>query len=88
MRTLTVDIKDQPYPIHIGPGILDRADLIVPHLSQKRVAIVTNATIAPLYLNRLKTTLGASGIESIEIVLPDGEQHKNWQTLNQIFDQL
>ena len=88
MRTLTVDIKDQPYPIHIGPGILDRADLIAPHLSQKRVAIVTNTTIAPLYLNRLKTTLAAAGIESIEIVLPDGEQHKNWQTLNQIFDQL
>jgi 3-dehydroquinate synthase len=88
MRTLTVDIKDQPYPIHIGPGLLDRADLILPHLSQKRVAIVTNTTIAPLYLNRLKTTLAAAGIESIEIVLPDGEQHKNWQTLNQIFDQL
>ena len=88
MRTLTVHIKDQPYPIHIGPGLLDRADLIVPHLSQKRVAIVTNTTIAPLYLNRLKTTLAAAGIDSIEIVLPDGEQHKNWQTLNQIFDQL
>ena len=88
MRTLTVDIKDQPYPIHIGPGLLDRADLVVPHLSQKRVAIITNTTIAPLYLNRLKTTLTSAGIECIEIVLPDGEQHKNWQTLNQIFDQL
>ena len=50
MRTLTVDIKDHPYPIHIGPNLLDRGDLIVPHLSQKRVAIVTNNTIAPLYL--------------------------------------
>ncbi len=88
MRTLTVNIKDQPYPIHIGPGLLERTDLIVPHLTQKRVAIVTNTTIAPLYLNRLKTTLVSAGIESIEIVLPDGEQHKNWQTLNQIFDQL
>jgi 3-dehydroquinate synthase len=88
MRTLTVDIKDQPYPIHIGPGLIDRADMIVPHLSQKRVAIVTNTTIAPLYLNRLKATISGAGIESIEIVIPDGEQHKNWQTLNQLFDQL
>jgi 3-dehydroquinate synthase len=88
MRTLTVDIKDQPYPIHIGPGLIDRADLILPHLSQKRVAIVTNTTIAPLYLSRLKSTLSNAGVESIEITLPDGEQHKNWQTLNQIFDQL
>jgi 3-dehydroquinate synthase len=88
MRTLTVDIKDQAYPIHIGPGLIDRADLIVPHLSQKRVAIVTNTMIAPLYLNRLKSALSNAGVESIEITLPDGEQHKNWQTLNQIFDQL
>jgi 3-dehydroquinate synthase len=88
MRTLTVDIKDQPYPIHIGPGLLDRADLIVPHFSQKRAAIITNETIAPLYLGRLKSTLSNAGVDSIQIVLPDGEQHKNWQTLNHIYDQL
>ena len=88
MRTLTVDIKDQPYPIHIGAGLLDRADLITPHLAQKRVAIVTNTTVGPLYSARLRAALAASGVESFEIVLPDGEVHKNWQTLNQIFDQL
>ncbi len=88
MRTLTVDIKDQPYPIHIGPNLLDRSDLIVPHLAQKRVAIVTNNTVAPLYLSRLKQTLSAAGIDSIEIILPDGEQHKNWETLNRIYDAL
>ncbi len=88
MRTLTVDIKDQPYPIHIGAGLLDRADLITPHLPQKRVAVVTNTTVGPLYSGRLRAALAASGVESFEIVLPDGEIHKNWQTLNQIFDQL
>ena len=88
MRTLTVDIKDQPYPIHIGAGLLDRADLITPHLPQKRVAVVTNTTVGPLYSARLRAALAASGVESFEIVLPDGEIHKNWQTLNQIFDQL
>ena len=88
MRTLTVDIKDQPYPIHIGPGLLDRADLITPHLAQKRAVIVTNTTVGPLYSARLRKALAAEGVESFKIVLPDGEVHKNWQTLNLIFDQL
>jgi 3-dehydroquinate synthase len=88
MRTLTVNIKDQPYPIHIGPGLLDRADLITPHLAQPRAVIVTNTTIAPLYSKRLLDSLSAAGVESFLIVLPDGEIHKNWQTLNLIYDQL
>jgi 3-dehydroquinate synthase len=88
MRTLTVDIKDQPYPIHIGPGLIDRADLITPHLLQKRVAVITNTTVSPLYAERLRKVLTDAGVESFEIVLPDGEIHKNWQTLNVIFDQL
>jgi 3-dehydroquinate synthase len=88
MRTLTVDIKDQPYPIHIGPGLLNRADLITPHLAQKRAVVVTNTTVGPLYSERLRKALAAEGVESFEIVLPDGEVHKNWQTLNLIFDQL
>ena len=88
MRTLTVDIKDQPYPIRIGAGLLDRVDLITPHLAQKRAVVVTNTTVGPLYSARLRAALAASGVESFEIVLPDGEIHKNWQTLNQIFDQL
>ena len=53
MQTLTVDLGDRSYPIHIGPGLLDRADLIAPHLAQKRVAIVTNTIVGPLYLERL-----------------------------------
>jgi 3-dehydroquinate synthase len=88
MRTLTVNIKDQPYPIHIGPGLLDRADLITPHLAQPRAVIVTNTTIAPLYAKKLQDSLSAAGVESFLIALPDGEIHKNWQTLNLIYDQL
>ena len=88
MRTLTVNIKDQPYPIHIGPGLLDRADLIKPHLAQNRAVIVTNTTVAPLYAERLQNSLAVAGVENFLIVLPDGEIHKNWQTLNLIYDQL
>ncbi|MEY4593178.1 MAG: hypothetical protein RIR18_2073 [Pseudomonadota bacterium] len=88
MQTLTVELGDRSYPIHIGCGLLDRGDLIAPHVRQKKVAIVTNETVAPLYLARLQATLRGIGIESLPIVLPDGEVFKNWETLNLIFDAL
>ncbi|NWG86832.1 MAG: 3-dehydroquinate synthase, partial [Hydrogenophilaceae bacterium] len=88
MQTLTVDLGERSYPIHIGGGLLDRADLIVPHLAQPRAAIVTNTTVGPLYLERLSKTLAGAGVQVIPIVLPDGEAYKNWETLNLIFDAL
>ncbi|HEX7972569.1 MAG TPA: 3-dehydroquinate synthase [Thiobacillus sp.] len=88
MQTLNVDLGERSYPIHIGAGLLDRPDLLLPHLSQKRVAVVTNTTVAPLYLERLTTTLLAGGVAAMPIVLPDGEAYKNWETLNLIFDAL
>ncbi|MGZ8209077.1 MAG: 3-dehydroquinate synthase [Burkholderiales bacterium] len=88
MRTLTVELGDRSYPIHIGPGLLENAELIASRLPQKRAAIVTNATVAPLYLDTFDKALRASGVESVRIVLPDGEDYKNWQTLNTIFDAL
>ncbi|MBI1285842.1 MAG: 3-dehydroquinate synthase [Thiobacillus sp.] len=88
MQTLTVDLGDRSYPIHIGAGLLARADLIIPHLAQKRVMIVTNTTVAPLYLARLTATLQAGGVTVAQVVLPDGEAYKNWETLNLIFDAL
>ena len=86
--TLKVDLGDRSYPIYIGAGLLERAELIVPHLAQKRIAVVTNTTVAPLYLERLTATLTAAGVAVHPIVLPDGEAYKNWETLNLIFDAL
>ncbi|MDO9010178.1 MAG: 3-dehydroquinate synthase, partial [Thiobacillus sp.] len=88
MQTLTVDLGDRSYPIHIGTGLLGQVELILPHLLQKRVAVVTNTTVAPLYLDMLTTTLQAAGVTVMTIVLPDGEAYKNWETLNLIFDAL
>jgi 3-dehydroquinate synthase len=88
MQTLTVDLGDRSYPIHIGSGLLAQADLILPHLAQKRVMIVTNTTVAPLYLAQLTATLQAGGVTVAQVVLPDGEAYKNWETLNLIFDAL
>ena len=88
MQTLNVALGDRAYPIHIGRGLLARADLILPHLRTKRVAIVTNDVVGPLYLDRLRATLEAVGVQVSAVVLPDGEANKDWQTLNLIFDML
>ena len=88
MRTLTVQLGDRSYPIHIGPGLLRETGLVSGKLAQKRVALVTNTTSAPLYLRPLQAALEASGIGVVPITVPDGEAHKNWETLNSIFDRL
>ena len=88
MKTLDVRLAARAYPILIGGGLLRQPGLILPHLPIPRAAIVTNATVAPLYLEALSTPLRAAGVGLTEIVLPDGEQYKNWETLNQIFDTL
>ncbi|MEF8725094.1 3-dehydroquinate synthase [Candidatus Accumulibacter phosphatis] len=88
METLTVALADRAYPIHVGRALLDRGDLLLPYLRQPKVAIVSNTTVAPLYLERLSGSLRRAGIEVVEIILPDGEAFKNWQTLTTIFDVL
>ena len=88
MQTLNVSLGDRAYPIHIGSGLLTHADLILPHLKRKNVAIVTNTTVAPLYLEKLAKPLREAGVSVLEIVLPDGEAYKNTATLNLIYDAL
>jgi 3-dehydroquinate synthase len=88
METLTVALAERSYPIYVGADLLADPKLYLPHLTQKKVAIVTNNTIAPLYLDKLGAALHAAGVEVVRIVVPDGEKHKNWQTLNTIFDAL
>ncbi len=88
MQTLTVELANRSYPIHIGRNLISNADLILPHLKRKHVAIVTNTTVAPLYLNQLSHALQSAGVAVIPIILPDGEAYKNAATLNLIYDAL
>jgi len=78
-------LGDRSYPIYIGSGELQSADLNA-HIVGQKVLIVTNETVAPLYLERLEQQLSDRHIDSV--ILADGEQHKNLDTLNRIFDQL
>lgn len=88
MQTLTVSLADRSYPIHIGNGLLGQADLILPHLKRKQVAIVSNTTVAPLYMHAIAQPLRDAGVSVIEIILPDGEAYKNNETLQTIYDHL
>jgi 3-dehydroquinate synthase len=88
MQTLQVALGNRAYPIHIGKSLISQADLILPHLKRKQVAIVTNVTVAPLYLDRLTQSLRNAGVSVVEIILPDGEAYKNSETLNLIYDAL
>lgn len=88
MQSLNVSLGDRTYPIHIGQGLLGQAQLILPHLKRKYVAIVTNTTVAPLYLDVVSHALREQGVTVIPIILPDGEAYKNSDTLNMIYDAL
>src|SRR5690349_19145638 len=88
MHTLNVALAERSYPIHIGAGLLSRPELFVGQLPQKRVALITNTTVGPLYQQKLADSLGAHGVDVVAVVLPDGESHKDWRTLNRIFDVL
>jgi 3-dehydroquinate synthase len=88
--TLHVDLGERSYPILIGRGLLDNGALLTRHIAAGggKIAIVTNTTVAPLYLEKVAAPLRADGREVVTIVLPDGEEHKNWHSLNLVFDAL
>jgi len=88
MHTLDVALGDRAYPIHIGPGLLAREDLLLPHIRGRQAVVVSNETVAPLYLDTVVATLARAGVGAIPLVLPDGEKFKTWETLNLIFDGL
>ncbi len=85
-HTLKVDLGVRSYPIHIGRSLLQDPTLITPHLLGNQVMIVTNETIAPLYLDQVRHTF--AGFTVAEVILPDGEVYKDLATWHRIFDAL
>jgi 3-dehydroquinate synthase len=86
MKTLTVALGDRSYPIHIGQNLLAQAELLRKHIRGRQVLVVTNETVAPLYLQRVLDVL--NGFEVSSVVLPDGEQYKHLDTLNLVYTAL
>lgn len=83
---LKVDLGKRSYPIEIGTDLLKDVRLLSRTIRGKRLAIITNDVVAPLYLEKLTASLKQAGKQVISIVLPDGEQEKNWESLMKIFD--
>ena len=87
-QVLHVDLGDRSYPITIGQSLLDNPEIVAAKISGSRVAVVTNTVVAPLYLEQLSFTLAAAGKKVTPIILPDGEEEKNWENLMKVFDVL
>ena len=85
---LNVDLGERSYPINIGTSMLADSQFLQSRIKGKKTLIVTNNVVAPLYLARLEAALRAAGKEVQTVILPDGEEHKNWTSLMLVFDAL
>jgi len=81
-----VALGERSYPIYIGSDLLGRNEIYRQHIPSSQVMVVSNETVAPLYLRQLTEALEGFRVESV--ILPDGEQYKTLEVLNQIFNQL
>ena len=88
IETVTIDLADRSYPIEIGSALLDDPQSFAAVTGATTALIISNTTVAPLYAQRLKSALSPRYKHVHLVSLPDGEEHKNWQTLNLIFDAL
>lgn len=90
LQTLTVHLGERSYPIFIGTGLLGNPGLLAPHLAADQILVVSNKTVAPLYLPAAEAMLrGARPGAAVEsCILPDGEQFKTLDCLALIFDRL
>ena len=86
MQTLNVDLGDRSYPIYIGDGLLSQTELLRRHITGQQVLVVTNDTVAPIYLASVRAAL--TDYQYSEVILPDGEQFKTLDVLATIYDQL
>jgi 3-dehydroquinate synthase len=85
MHVVRVDLDERSYPIYIGRGLLDQPGLLRDHVGGRQVAVISNEVVAPLYLERLRASLGPA-LQVDEFRLPDGERHKTLQSYAAILD--
>lgn len=86
VETLRVELGERSYPIYIGENLLDDASLLTRHIRGRQVLVVSNDVVGPLYLRRVEHSL--RDFERESLILPDGEQYKDLDTANRIFDTL
>ncbi len=86
MKTIEVDLAERSYPIYIGKSLLSDQDLFKQHITSSQILVVTNETVAPLYLASVEKHLGNIDYETL--ILPDGETYKSLDSFNQIISRL
>ena len=86
-RTVEVALGSRAYPIHIGDGEIDNIGALLPN-AYSNIAIITNPTVAALYVDRVQRSLAAASAKTIPILIPDGETHKTIDTWNGILDRM
>ncbi len=87
-ETLKVDLGDRSYPVYIGTDLLTEADLLVRHIRGNSALVVSNTTVAPLFLAKVQAILKANNIRHDHLILDDGEQYKTVATMGKIIDSL
>jgi 3-dehydroquinate synthase len=87
-QTVSIELQDRSYPIRIGAALFDDPLTYAALPRASSALIVSNSTIAPLYAQRLQTALQSRYTHIHQVILPDGEEFKTWETLNLIFDAL
>ena len=89
MQSLSVNLGDRSYPIHVGDGILSQVGDFLQQLGlERKVAVITNPTVAQLYLDTVHESLNDAGFDVLPVLVPDGEQHKDLRSLSVIYDRL
>ncbi len=91
MKKIVVELGDRSYPIYAGNGLLNKGNLFSENIRSKQIMIVSNTTIAPLYLETVMQSLQgltAEGLEINSVILPDGEQYKTLDAVNDIITAL
>jgi len=88
IRTLEVALAERTYPIHIGAGALRLAGPLLAGLPVRKAVIITNDTVAAHWQPTLRQSLADSGVHAETVIVPDGEAHKNWKTLQDVLTRL
>ncbi|HCR9751515.1 TPA: 3-dehydroquinate synthase [Citrobacter koseri] len=88
MERITVTLGERSYPITIAAGLFNEPASFLPLKSGDQVMLVTNETLAPLYLDKIRSVLEQAGVNVDSVILPDGEKYKSLTVLDTVFTAL
>lgn len=88
MEKITVSLGDRSYPITVAAGLFNDPASFWPLKAGDNAMLVTNETLAPIYLDKLSTLLSQAGVKVDQVILPDGEKYKTLAVMDEVFTAL